>query len=112
LWRGSCTVHVDGEAIRSCITPLSSLKPVQKIVTLEGLGSPEKPHPVQKAFIDEQAVQCGYCINGMIMPPAAYLVKNKSPARPKSARRSPTISAAAARICGLCAPSSARPGNT
>ena len=76
---GSCTVHVDGEAVRSCITPLSSLKPAQKIVTLEGLGSPEKPHPVQKAFIDEQAVQCGYCINGMIMQSAAYLAKNKNP---------------------------------
>jgi len=76
---GSCTVHVDGEAVRSCITPLSSLMPAQKIVTLEGLGSPEKPHPVQKAFIDEQAVQCGYCINGMIMQSAAYLAKNKTP---------------------------------
>src|SRR5438132_13762832 len=76
---GSCTVHVDGEAVRSCITPLSSLMPAQKIVTLEGLGSLEKPHPVQKAFIDEQAVQCGYCINGMIMQSAAYLAKNKNP---------------------------------
>src|SRR5436190_2660894 len=72
---GSCTVHVDGEAVRSCITPLSSLRSEQKIVTLEGLGSPERPHPVQKAFIDEQAVQCGYCINGMIMQSAAYLAK-------------------------------------
>jgi nicotinate dehydrogenase subunit A len=76
---GSCTVHVDGEAVRSCITPLSSLNPQQKIVTLEGLGSPEQPHPVQQAFIDEQAVQCGYCINGMIMQSAAYLAKNKNP---------------------------------
>jgi nicotinate dehydrogenase subunit A len=76
---GSCTVHVDGEAVRSCITPISSLKPDQKIVTLEGLGSPETPHPVQKAFIDEQAVQCGYCINGMIMQSAAYLAKHKNP---------------------------------
>jgi nicotinate dehydrogenase subunit A len=76
---GSCTVHIDGEAVRFCITPLSSLRPAQKIVTLEGLGSREKPHPVQKAFIDEQAVQCGYCINGMIMQSAAYLAKNKNP---------------------------------
>jgi nicotinate dehydrogenase subunit A len=76
---GSCTVHVDGEAVRSCITPLSSLKAAQKIVTLEGLGSPEKPHPVQKAFIDEQAVQCGYCINGMIMQSAAFLAQNPHP---------------------------------
>jgi nicotinate dehydrogenase subunit A len=52
-WRGSCTVQVDGEAVRSCVTPVSSLQKDQKVVTLEGLGSPEKPHPVQKAFIDE-----------------------------------------------------------
>jgi nicotinate dehydrogenase subunit A len=76
---GSCTVHVDGEAIRSCQTPLSSLKPGQKIVTLEGLGSRERPHPVQQAFIDEQAVQCGYCINGMIMQSAAFLAKTPHP---------------------------------
>ncbi len=76
---GACTVHLDGEAARSCVTPLSSLAPGQKVVTLEGLGSPERPHPVQQAFIDEQAVQCGYCINGMIMQAAAFLAKNKSP---------------------------------
>jgi nicotinate dehydrogenase subunit A len=76
---GSCTVHIDSEAVRSCVTPLSALKAEQKILTLEGLGSPETPHPVQKAFIDEQAVQCGYCINGMIMQSAAYLAKNKNP---------------------------------
>jgi nicotinate dehydrogenase subunit A len=64
---GACTVHVDGKAVRSCVTPLSSLKPGQKVVTLEGLGTPQKPHPLQAAFIAEQAVQCGYCINGMIM---------------------------------------------
>jgi nicotinate dehydrogenase subunit A len=51
----------------------------QKVVTLEGLGSLQKPHPVQKAFIDEQAAQCGYCINGMIMESAAFLAKNKKP---------------------------------
>jgi nicotinate dehydrogenase subunit A len=76
---GSCAVHVDGEAVRSCVTPVSSLQKDQKIVTLEGLGSPEKPHPVQKAFIDEQAVQCGYCINGMIMQSAALLARNRNP---------------------------------
>jgi nicotinate dehydrogenase subunit A len=76
---GSCTVHIDGEAVRSCIMALSSVKPAQKIVTLEGLGSPENPHPVQKAFIEEQAVQCGYCTNGMIMQSAAYLARNKNP---------------------------------
>ena len=76
---GSCTVHIDGEAVRSCVTPLSAVGREQKIVTLEGLGSPENPHPVQRAFIEEQAVQCGYCINGMIMQAAALLAKNKTP---------------------------------
>ena len=76
---GSCTVHIDGEAVRSCVTPLSSVAPGQRIVTLEGLGSPENPHRVQKAFMDEQAVQCGYCINGMIMQAAAFLAKSPKP---------------------------------
>src|ERR1700739_1893459 len=58
---GACTVHVDGEAVRSCVTALSGLSPQQRIVPLEGLGSPEHPHPLQRAFIDEQAVQCCYC---------------------------------------------------
>jgi nicotinate dehydrogenase subunit A len=72
-------VHLDGTAVRSCVTPLSAVNKKQKVVTLEGLGSPQKPHPVQKASIDEQAVQCGYCINGMIMESAAFLAKNKKP---------------------------------
>ena len=76
---GACTVHVDGRAVRSCTIALSLIKPGQKIVTLEGLGTAEKPHPVQQAFIDEQAVQCGYCINGMIMESAAFLATNKKP---------------------------------
>ena len=76
---GACTVHVDGKAVRSCVTPLSSLKAGQKVVTLEGLGTPQRPHRVQKAFIDEQAAQCGYCINGMIMESAAFLATNKKP---------------------------------
>jgi nicotinate dehydrogenase subunit A len=75
---GACTVHIDGNAVRSCITPLSSVGG-RHVVTLEGLGTPEKPHPIQKAFIDEQAVQCGYCINGMIMEAAAFLSKTKNP---------------------------------
>jgi nicotinate dehydrogenase subunit A len=75
---GSCTVHVDGAAVRSCVTPLSAVKD-RKIVTLEGLGTAEKPHPVQKAFIEEQAAQCGYCINGMIMQSAAFLAQKKNP---------------------------------
>jgi len=75
---GSCTVHLDGRPVRSCVTPLSAVGK-KKIVTLEGLGTPEKLHPVQKAFIEEQAAQCGYCINGMIMEAAALLAINKSP---------------------------------
>jgi nicotinate dehydrogenase subunit A len=75
---GACTVHVDGEATRSCITPVSDVAG-KKVVTLEGLGSPEHPHPIQKAFIDEQAVQCGYCINGMIMQAKSFLDKKKKP---------------------------------
>ena len=76
---GSCTVHIVGEAVRSCVTPLSAVAPGQRIVTLEGLGSPENPHRVQQAFMDEQAVQCGYCINGMIMQSAAFLAKSPKP---------------------------------
>ena len=76
---GACTVHIDGKAVRSCVTPLSSLKESQKVVTLEGLGTPAKPHPVQRAFIEEQAAQCGYCVNGMIMESAALLSVNKKP---------------------------------
>jgi nicotinate dehydrogenase subunit A len=75
---GACTVHIDGVATRSCVTPVSSVGSGE-IVTLEGLGTPGKPHPVQQAFIDEQAVQCGYCINGMIMQSAAFLAKTKRP---------------------------------
>jgi len=75
---GACTVHIDGAAVRSCITPLSSVG-AGKVVTLDGLGDAKKPHPLQKAFIEEQAVQCGYCINGMIMQSAALLAKNKHP---------------------------------
>ena len=75
---GACTVHVDGKAVRSCVYP-SSQAAGKKITTLEGLGMPDKPHPVQKAFIDEQAAQCGYCINGMIMTTKALLDKNPKP---------------------------------
>ena len=75
---GACTVHLDGVAVRSCVLPVSAVGNKQ-VVTLEGLGTAEKPHPLQAAFIDEQAVQCGYCINGMIMQSAAFLAKNKNP---------------------------------
>jgi nicotinate dehydrogenase subunit A len=75
---GACTVHIDGVATRSCVTPISTVG-AGHIVTLEGLGTLEKPHPIQQAFIDEQAVQCGYCINGMIMQAAAFLDKTSKP---------------------------------
>ena len=72
---GACTVHLDGEAIRSCVMPLSAVKG-KAVTTLKGLGTPEKPHPLQTAFVEEQAPQCGYCINGWVMTAAAFLKKN------------------------------------
>jgi nicotinate dehydrogenase subunit A len=74
---GACTVHVDGAAVRSCVTPLSAVS--GRVVTLEGLGTDAQPHPLQRAFVAEQAVQCGYCINGMIMQSAALLARNPKP---------------------------------
>jgi nicotinate dehydrogenase subunit A len=75
---GACTVHVDGAAVRSCVTPLSAIGE-GKVVTLAGLGTPEKPHPLQTAYVQEQVPQCGYCINGWIMTGAALLNENKKP---------------------------------
>jgi len=75
---GACTVMVDGHAAFSCLTPISVL-PGRRIKTVEGLGTIEKPGPVQRAFIDEQAAQCGYCIAGMIMRAQALLERNPSP---------------------------------
>jgi nicotinate dehydrogenase subunit A len=75
---GACTVHIDGKAMRSCVYPVSSVGK-GKVTTLEGLGSSAHPHPLQQAFIDEQAVQCGYCINGMIMQAKALLDANPHP---------------------------------
>jgi nicotinate dehydrogenase subunit A len=75
---GACTVHLDGEAARSCVMPVASAAG-KTIVTLEGLGTPERPHKLQQAFIAEQAVQCGYCANGMIMQSAAFLAKTPRP---------------------------------
>jgi aerobic-type carbon monoxide dehydrogenase small subunit (CoxS/CutS family) len=72
---GACTVHVNGAPTRSCVTPVE-LAHDQKITTLNGLGTPEKMHPLQKAYVEEQAVQCGYCVNGWIMTAAALLEKN------------------------------------
>ena len=75
---GACTVMLDGVAARSCVIPVSKVG-ARAVTTLEGLGTSAKPHPVQQAFIDEQAAQCGYCINGMVMTSAAFLAKNKNP---------------------------------
>ena len=75
---GACTVIVNGDAMRSCQMPVSAAAG-RDITTLEGLGSPEQPHPVQAAFIAEQAAQCGYCTNGMIMTTTAFLAKTPKP---------------------------------
>jgi nicotinate dehydrogenase subunit A len=75
---GACTVLVDGEPIRSCSYPIEAVEG-KAITTIEGLGTVENPHPVQKAFIEEQAAQCGYCINGMIMTTAALLQHDPRP---------------------------------
>ena len=74
---GACTVHIDGRPMRSCSVPVSTVK--GGVTTIEGLGTPEKPHPLQRAFVEEQAAQCGYCINGMVMTAAAFLEKNPRP---------------------------------
>jgi nicotinate dehydrogenase subunit A len=75
---GACAVHVDGVAARSCQLPVGTMAG-KRITTLEGLGTAEKPHPVQTAFIAEQAVQCGYCTNGMIMDSASFLAQTPKP---------------------------------
>ena len=75
---GACTVLVDGRAVRSCVTPIGAVA-TSEITTIEGIGSLEKPHPLQRAFIEEQAAQCGYCINGMIMSAKELLDRNPRP---------------------------------
>jgi len=75
---GSCTVIIDGNAIRSCQMEVKAVGS-RAVTTLEGLGNVKKMHPIQKAFVDEQALQCGYCINGMIMATKALLDKNPKP---------------------------------
>src|SRR5258706_12543286 len=69
---GACTVIVKGQAIRSCVTPVGTVAGAE-ITTLEGLGTVENPHPIQKAFIEEQAAQCGFCLNGVIMTAKAFV---------------------------------------
>jgi nicotinate dehydrogenase subunit A len=75
---GACTVLMDGNAIRSCVTPVGAVQ-TKPITTLEGLGTTRKLHKIQQAFVDEQAAQCGYCINGMIMTTKALLDKTPKP---------------------------------
>ena len=75
---GACTVLVDGRATRSCVTPIGRLGE-SEVTTIEGLGTIENPHPLQRAFMDEQAAQCGYCINGMIMTAKELLDRNPKP---------------------------------
>jgi nicotinate dehydrogenase subunit A len=72
---GACAAIVNGAAVRTCITPVSAAQG-KEIVTLEGLGTPGNPHPIQQAFIDEQAAQCGFCLNGVILTAKAFLDKN------------------------------------
>src|SRR3982751_427903 len=75
---GACTVQLNGKPVRSCVTPTSAAKGAE-IVTISGLGTPEKPHPLQTAYIEEQVPQCGYCTNGFLMTAAALLKANKAP---------------------------------
>jgi aerobic-type carbon monoxide dehydrogenase small subunit (CoxS/CutS family) len=75
---GACTVHLDGQPVRSCVTPVSSVGN-GKVVTMSGLGTPDKPHPLQKAYIEEQVTQCGYCASGWVMTAATLLATKKKP---------------------------------
>lgn len=75
---GACSVMIDGQVVRSCITPVTAVG-TREVTTLEGLGSSAEPSPVQRAFIDEQAAQCGYCINGMIVAATALLRRQRQP---------------------------------
>ena len=108
---GACTVLIDGVATRSCVTPLGRVGQ-SEVTTLEGLGTTAKLHPLQQAFIDEQAAQCGYCTNGMIMAAKAFLDNNPNPPRHRFATDLRAISAAAAPRTASCAPSCARPRPT
>jgi nicotinate dehydrogenase subunit A len=74
---GACTVQINGRPVPSCVIPVSAVRGA--VTTVEGLGTPEKPHPLQKAFIEEQAAQCGYCISGMLMTASAFLRSNPKP---------------------------------
>jgi len=79
---GACTVIMGGRAVRSCVTPVSAAANAE-LTTLEGLGTIEKPHPIQQAFIDEQAAQCGFCLNGVILTAKAFLDQNPKATDPQ-----------------------------
>jgi nicotinate dehydrogenase subunit A len=72
---GACAVIVGGRAVRSCVTPVGTIKDAE-VTTIEGLGTPERPHPIQQAFIDEQAAQCGFCLSGVIVTAKVFLDSN------------------------------------
>ena len=99
---GACTVLVDGAPVRSCITPIGALEQ-SEVVTLEGLGTLERPHPLQAAFMAEQAAQCGYCIAGMIMMAKRFSTATRARARPTCDSDSSAISAVAGPITGSSA---------
>jgi len=75
---GACTVHLDGEPVRACVMPVSAAAG-KTVTTIKGLGTPQKPHPLQAAYVEEQVPQCGYCINGWVMTAASLLNRNKKP---------------------------------
>ena len=72
---GACTAIVNGRAVRTCVTPVSSVADAE-VITLEGLGTIERPHPLQQAFVDAQAAQCGFCLNGVVLTAKAFLDAN------------------------------------
>jgi len=87
---GACTAIVGGRAIRSCVTPVGTLGGAE-VTTLEGLGTVEHPHPIQKAFVDEQAAQCGFCLNGVILTAKAFLDQNHGASDPQILQAMSTV---------------------
>src|SRR5713101_7926946 len=87
---GACTVIVRGRAVRSCVTPVGTLS-VADVTTLEGLGTIERPHPIQQAFIDEQAAQCGFCLSGVILTAKALLDQNPKATDPQIQQAMSTV---------------------